>query len=191
MYAGNIIATHPNFWAAKNHAGLRNLLTKGAGNTPYVQFRGPGGALLVPNLLNYLYIILEGGFILDDFWGAVVNKRNSSKVSYHAHGGAIDLGGAGLAADNRKVGVGQSAYWNMVGDKMFTLLSSLPQSSWADENAWHTKRDYGNAGFHAYRDPNPNHYHFGFKPDHSGTLMAALKRRRVGTTPSNNTPRAV
>lgn len=193
IYAGNIIANHPNFWAAKKSAAFRKLLTEGAGSTPYVQYKNPntGGALLVPNLLNYLYIILEAGFILDDWWGSIVNKSNASKRSYHAHGGAIDLGGIGLASENRKVGVGSIADWTRYGDKMFNILASMPQSSWADENAWHKRSEYGNSGFYAYKDPNPNHFHFGFKPTHSGTLMAALKKRRTSSGGNSNAPKAV
>ena len=41
--------------------------------------------------------------------------------------------------------------------------------------AWKAK--YGS--FSVYRDPNPNHIHFGFKRDRPGTLIPALKGART------------
>lgn len=187
MYAQAILANHPNNWAARDNTnGFKDMLLNGLKhNNKYIVYKNPknGYALLVPNLINYLYMILEGGFILAAYGNSIrTSNVGSGRPSFHNYGAAIDIFGFGLASEGKFYGIESNRKQaERIGDAMWNHLASLPKSSWADENAWHLKRNYGTQGFKTYVDPNPNHWHFGFRPDHHGTLISALKRRAPTT----------
>ncbi len=177
-FAGQILANHPNNWLARND-GFRNTLLSGASSTRVTLFNSGGRAFLFPSLLNYLYLLFQGGFILDGYLGSIGFKyiSGTSKISNHSYGGAIDIGKIGIASEGRTYSLSGSDA-RRPGDKLFNYLSTLPKTAWADEHGCDWAANYGSSGFRTYFDD--NHIHLGFDETRPGTLMTALKPRTSG-----------
>lgn len=189
-YASQKILNHPNCWMGKNGQrvpgqsdtyanAFRNHFTQGNGTNSngYAVFTEGGRAWLYPALLNYMWYILEAGFILDNYLGSVGYKMkagDSTKVSNHAYGGAIDIGSIGLASENKVYPYTDTANWRRVADKMFNFLATLPENTRGRELGCSFEYTYPN-NFKVYKDAHPTHIHLGFAPDQTGTLLSVLK----------------
>lgn len=185
-YAGQMIANHPNCLMAIG--GFKSILLDGFGvvsdnikNVPYYypdQQRG----FLMPALLNMLWYLLEGGFLLNNYLGSYGIKQaagDASRLSYHAKGGAIDIGALGQRSSGVTYQYKENG-WRPVADAMFNYVSTLPKAARAKEYGCSFASDYNN-GLHVYKDANPTHLHIGYDYNMAGELMPALKKR-TGTT---------
>ncbi len=177
--AGKKIVDHPNNWLSK-HSGFKTLLLDGTLSNPYpeeVMYKGADGRqFLKPSLLNYLWYILEGGFILDGYLGAIGHKQklgNTSKLSNHASGGAIDIGSIGLAKAGRVYSFADTTNGRSIADQLFWYLSTLPKDTRPEEVGCSFAFTYGD--FRVYKDPNTTHIHLGFNNEQGGSLISALK----------------
>lgn len=187
VYAHQIIGRHPNNWLGRGESGLARvaaaLFSGGttSGTNSLVTFRDGDKGLLYPSLINHLYFMLENGFILANFSGAIGRKHiggdPNKRLSNHTYGGAIDISSIGHVSDGIVVQAGNNGS-RASGDKLFNLLATLPKTQWANEYGWHWDVDYGTNGFSTYTDL--YHYHFGFSQSNTGTLMAALRPGRSG-----------
>lgn len=183
IYAGTILANHPNMWIAR-HKAMKTLLTQGTFSSDhpnFVLYKGSDGRqFLMPSLLNFLFYIVEGGFIVDNFLGAIGYKtkagdRTNTQVSNHATGGAIDIGSLGKASLNASVGYNDPS-WRAICDEMFGYLATLPPDIRGEEIGCSFAADYAN-GFHVYKDAHPTHLHLGFDVTEAGSLIPALKKK--------------
>ena len=192
IYAGTKIVDHPNFYNVSS--SLRRSLIEGFQSqtstpTAYIPawFPALGKGFMFPSLLNYLWIILEAGFTLDGGLGMgyyhKVKNSDSSQLSNHATGGAIDIGGLGFAGPP----VGHShPQWRSYNDQLWGYLATLSRESKASETG--SSFDFMYDGwFHVYKDKNPNHIHIGFNKDRIGQLLPALLPGRT-TSPSRSSP---
>ena len=197
QYASQKILNHPNCWMGKDGVRIpaigagyskafRGHMTDGNGSSTegYAKFVGPNGrAWLYPSLLNYLWYILEAGFILDVYLGSIGYKRaagDQTRVSYHAYGGAIDIGGLGIASENKVYGYTDTANWRRVNDKLFNLLCTYPENTKPREVGSSFAYMYPN-NYKVIKDANPTHIHIGYKDDMTGTLIPALKKPTPGS----------
>lgn len=180
IFAGTKIFNHPNMWLGR-HPAMKMLLTQGtfSSNRPeFVVYKdSKGRQFLMPALLNYLWYIVSGGFILDGFLGAIGYKPKAGDptktiMSNHSTGGAIDIGSIG------KNGITYpytNANWRPICDQLFVYLASLPANTKGEEIGCSFAADYAN-GFHVYKDANPTHLHIGFDTTQAGMLIPALKK---------------
>jgi hypothetical protein len=175
--AGGIVLNHPNNKMGSN-AELTELLTSGItrGDSAQVIYKEGNKHFLAPALLNYLWLIFEGGFILSSYGESIRNTTTASgRASLHNHGGAIDIFGLGSAADNKIYG-SKDSRWRAMCDQLFSYLASLRVEK-PTEVASSFTADYSK-DFHVYTDPNPTHLHFGFNKDQAsriGLLPALMK----------------
>lgn len=194
--AGTKLANHPNNRLVSNGgsaSAFRKFLTQGAKNFKFDRYGNgmppgepdsysviliDGLTYMLPSLMNYLWYILESGFILDQCWGSLgvkytsanVNKR---RVSNHSGGGAVDIGAIGLASEGRTYGINaNNSDSRRVCDKLWNLLASRPKSEWASEHGCDWAQNYGNQGFHTYFDS--GHIHLSFSNDRVGVLDKKL-----------------
>lgn len=185
QYAGQMIVNHPNCKLSSS-SGFKSTLTNGFGvvssnikNVPYY-YANQGKGFLMPSLLNMLWYLLEGGYLLGNYLGSYGIKQaagNASRLSYHAKGGAIDIGSIGRASENRMYSF-QEPGWRTTLDSMFTYVSTLPKTVRAKEYGCSFEADYNN-GLHIYKDAHPTHLHIGYDYDMAGQLMPALKKRNI------------
>lgn len=192
IYAGQKIAQHPNNWMVKdgkrvagvdNYAkNIRTLLSTGLKSNPFpeeVLYKDANGnQFLMPALLNYLWLILEGGFILDGYVGAIGHRQkkgDASQLSNHATGGAIDIGNLGRAGSNKVYSFMDHTNCRPIADELFAYLATLKKDTRPEEIGCSYAYTYAN-GFKVYKDAVPTHLHLGFDVTQAGTLMPALKR---------------
>lgn len=192
IFAGNRIANHPNNWMVKDgkrvpgvdnySKNMRATLTTGVKANPNgeeVLYKdAQGNQFLMPALLNYLWLILEGGFILDGYVGAIGHKQklgDKSQLSNHASGGAIDIGALGRAREGRVYAFTDHTNCRPIADELFSYLASLPRNTKPEEVGCSFAYTYGN-GFRVFKDANPTHLHLGFDLTEAGTLMRPLKK---------------
>jgi hypothetical protein len=191
-YASLKILNHPNCWMG--HPGQRipgqqeqyaraftTHMANGqtAGHPDEVVFKDSRGRqYLFPSVLNYLWYILEAGFILDYYVGSIGHKQkagNPSKLSNHASGGAIDINCLGLASENRVYPYSDTQNWRRIADKLFNFLATLPENTRSNEIGCSFAYVYPN-NFRVFKDAHPTHLHLGFSLDKTGTLISKLKR---------------
>jgi hypothetical protein len=191
IYAGNMVANHPNNWLVRGTSAesraFDKFLREGKKNFTF-SFGGrgapPGPAeqysvivfdgltFPLPSLLNYLWLIFTHGFILDACAGALgVKYTPSMSISNHGRGGAVDISRIGIATEGRTYPVSiNDTNGKRVGDALFTFLSTVNVTDQADEHGCDWKQTYGNIT--TYFDS--GHIHLGFNRDHVGILMKAL-----------------
>lgn len=185
IYAGTKIANHPNCWMARD-TNCKTVLT--AGRVPWgegdknVLYRDANGrCFLMPSLLNYLWLILSNGFILDGYAGSIVPKMKTyspDKVSNHSYGGAIDIGSIGRAKEGRVHRLYDQASKPIV-DELFNFLASLPENTRPQDVGSQYPFTYPN-GYKVFKDP--GHIHIGFDLPRAGVLMTALKKPTTSNT---------
>lgn len=189
--AGSILLSHPNN-RLKESSEFAQLLTEGLpdpGGTkyPYAKIKDSNGnCFLFPSLLNYLWMIFSGGWVLSNYSNSLrsTQKANGSP-SYHNYGGGIDI--FGLAKEGEATRAPTIAGAKPVYDEFFTFLAHFDPTTKPAEVGCAWEQYYGASNwFKVYKDPNPTHLHLGFHPDSQvGELMPALKR----TAGSNTGPR--
>jgi len=204
-YAGQKILNHPNClmgqdrgWTGKtqNEVDLlryvhnfQALMTKGViTSEPGALFREGDRAFLFPSLLNYLWVILEGGFILDMYLSSFrgLAEDSASEGENHLYGGAIDIGKIGLASEGTAyLWSADQKNWRRVADKLFTYLSTFSTTSRPSFIAGPYEYTYPN-NYKLHKDVNPTHIHCGFLRSAAGTLMSVL--RDPTSTGNSTTP---
>lgn len=192
-YAGNMILNHPNFQATSPTYGLRSILASGFGveasnisNVPYY-YRDIKRGFLAPSLLNYMWYILEGGFIIAGNIGTpyvVRAVRNGTKLSNHGRGTACDFHVWSSTKFRGRTFSYTDPEWRGLMDSMFGYLATLPTSTRPSEIGCSFASTYTN-GLKVFKDAVPNHVHIGFNYNQAGELIPALKKRPASPPPRN------
>lgn len=190
-FASLKILNHPNCWMGRTGQrvpgqqvqyaqAFTTHMTKGntSGWASEVVFKGTDGKQwLFPSLLNYMWYILEAGFILDYYAGSIVHKQksgDSSVLSNHATGGAIDINLLGLASEGKVYAYSDAKNYRRIADKMFNFLATLPENTRANEIGCSFGYTYPN-NFKVFKDTNPTHVHLAFTTKNTGTLLPKLR----------------
>ena len=173
-HAGQLIANHPNMRMTHLDRFTEGFSAQTSSPEKYIAawFPSINRGFFMPSLLNYLWILLEAGYSFSGSAAGYVHrgKLGGKSLSNHAKGGAIDIMGIGV---NNGAPVGHSSpQWRPNNDQMFNFLATLPRDTKPVEAASSYAFHYG--WYKVYKDPNPNHVHFGFNESQVGTLMRAL-----------------
>lgn len=187
-YAGQMIVNHPNFRmdGSDHGADVRSTFlngytidTRAKNMTPAKKHSNPAQGWIMPSLLNWLWYILEGGFLLGGCGGIYGYKPKGGKPgnppSNHGKGGAIDISNIGLATEGRMFST-----WNLASSRhmceiLIDFMASLPNNCRPEEiggpySTEHPIRVYYDKG----------HFHFGFNENQCGELIPALKPKQNG-----------
>lgn len=184
--ANKKVGAHPN-----NKLGL-SIFNDGlaGGDAANCIYKKGGRGYFMPSLLNYLWIIMELGFVLKRAGSSIANRNKvgGSQLSNHAVGGAMDIMEIGYVGLNGGQPVPyKHGDWRKINDLLFTTLRNTVSKEYRpEEHASSYEFNYGGTAsdrLRVYQDPNPTHIHLGFDgKEQNWGLIPALQSGGGGST---------